>query len=27
MANGRMTAVLDPRTIKSHDELAQYYFA
>ena len=27
MANGRMTAALDPRTIKSHDELAQYYFA
>jgi branched-chain amino acid transport system ATP-binding protein len=25
MANGRITAELDPRKIKSHDELAQYY--
>ena len=27
MANGRVTAAIDPRTIKSHDELAQFYFA
>ena len=25
MANGRITAAVDPRKIKSHDELAQYY--
>lgn len=27
MANGRITAELDPKKIKSHDELAQYYLA
>jgi branched-chain amino acid transport system ATP-binding protein len=27
MAGGRVTATLDPRTIKSHDELARFYFA
>ena len=27
MAGGRVTAALDPRNIKSHDELAQYYLA
>jgi branched-chain amino acid transport system ATP-binding protein len=27
MANGRITAELDPQTIKSHDELTQYYLA
>ena len=27
MANGRVTATVDPRKIKSHDELAQYYLA
>jgi branched-chain amino acid transport system ATP-binding protein len=27
MANGRITAELDPRKIKSHDELAQYYLS
>jgi branched-chain amino acid transport system ATP-binding protein len=27
MANGRVTAALDPRDIKSHDELAQFYLA
>jgi branched-chain amino acid transport system ATP-binding protein len=24
---GRIVATLDPREVKSHDELAQYYFA
>jgi branched-chain amino acid transport system ATP-binding protein len=24
---GRIVAEIDPREIKSHDELAQYYFA
>jgi branched-chain amino acid transport system ATP-binding protein len=27
MANGRVTAVIDPREIKSHDELARFYLA
>jgi branched-chain amino acid transport system ATP-binding protein len=27
MANGRITATVDPREIKSHDELARYYLA
>ncbi len=27
MANGRITAEFDPKKIKSHDELAQYYLA
>jgi branched-chain amino acid transport system ATP-binding protein len=27
MANGRITAVIDPRELKSHDELARFYFA
>ena len=27
MANGRITAVVDPREIKSHDELARFYLA
>jgi branched-chain amino acid transport system ATP-binding protein len=27
MANGRVTAVVDPREIKSHDELARFYLA
>jgi branched-chain amino acid transport system ATP-binding protein len=27
MAQGRITALLDPRQIKSHDELAQFYLA
>jgi hypothetical protein len=27
MANGRIRAMVDPREIKSHDELARYYLA
>jgi hypothetical protein len=27
MAGGRITATLDPRNIKSHDELARFYLA
>jgi branched-chain amino acid transport system ATP-binding protein len=27
MANGRITAMIDPREIKSHDELARFYLA
>jgi branched-chain amino acid transport system ATP-binding protein len=27
MANGRVTAAIDPREIKSHDELARFYLA
>jgi branched-chain amino acid transport system ATP-binding protein len=27
MANGRITAMIDPRKIKSHDELARFYLA
>ncbi|HEY7246895.1 MAG TPA: ABC transporter ATP-binding protein [Xanthobacteraceae bacterium] len=27
MAGGRITATLDPRTVKSHDELARFYLA